>query len=67
MNDQDLREVFNYYGKDRLLEGKVGAIGQKKDIPVHVKSFYLPGELARKAKLLAVRTSYKYLYIFFLY
>ena len=55
MNDQELREVFDYHGKERLVDGKNGAIGKNKDLPVHVKSFYPPGELARKAKLLGVR------------
>ena len=54
MNDQELREVFDYHGKERLVDGKSGAIGKNKDVPVHVKSFYPPGELARKAKLLAM-------------
>ena len=54
MNDQKLREVFDYHGKERLVDGKSGAIGKNKDVPVHVKSFYPPGELARKAKLLAM-------------
>jgi hypothetical protein len=55
MDDQALREVFSYHGKERLVDGKSGAIGKNKDVPVHVKSFYPPGELSRKAKLLSVR------------
>ena len=60
MNDQELREVFDYHGKERLVDGKNGAIGKNKDLPVHVKSFYPPGELARKAKLLGVRFLFQF-------
>jgi hypothetical protein len=65
MNDQELREVFDYHGKERLVDGKNGAIGKNKDLPVHVKSFYPPGELARKAKLLGVRFFFSF-FIFFI-
>ena len=64
MNDQELKEVFDYYGKERLVDGKNGAIGKNKDLPVHVKSFYPPGELARKAKLLSVRFQFRNTYSF---
>lgn len=49
------REIFEFYGKDNVVKGKgQGAMGPKKNIPVDVKTFYGPKELAKVSNVLQV-------------